>query len=212
MVSKDWQHGTRRHLKLNKVMNLTKIVSKDELRPTMCCAVLLNGYFYATDAHTGIRIKADTVPYFKVNTDHKVFDLNALKILAKGKEVLFEEDYFVITKGLIEGKFYYSGTIDKESKRFEMDSYSISKHAGDMKYPELEKILQDSVNSDSVSLPIFGINYKLLNNIGDSFIYDGHARNLKFKFTGKERAILVNPSEEHSIDQVGIIMPVMLNK
>src|SRR5690606_37596164 len=77
-------------------MNLTKILSNDELRPAMMRAVIINGYIYATNGHAGIRIKLSTVPNFHVNTDNKVLNKFQLGIISKAKEVWFEDDFFKV--------------------------------------------------------------------------------------------------------------------
>lgn len=191
-------------------MNLTKILCKDELRPAMMLAVLVDGYIYATNAHLGIRIKLDTVPGYTVKTDGKVFDKNALTILAKGKEVVFEQDYFVIKQGAFKGKHFYSGTID--SSRITMDYDSDTRHADDTKYPDLAAIIKETENAKEHELSEIGINYKFLSDISEVFVYNGSEKNVRLKFTGAHKAILVSPSSNTGVDQVGIIMPVMLRK
>lgn len=184
-------------------MNLTKILCKDELHPAMMRAVITNGYIYATNAHIGIRIKLNTVPNFHVNTDNKVLNKFQLSIIAKAKEVWFEDDYFKVKGNTVNGKFFYDGYY-KEGKLYCDDLNGFS-------WPDLESVIQGEIERKQHELPFIGINPDILKILSDSFIYDGHAKHLKLSFGQNNRAILVEASAVHHIEQIGIIMPVILN-
>lgn len=179
-------------------MNLTKTVSKDELRPALNCAVLLNGYFYATDAHVAVKIKAADV--FTVETDNKVFDLDNLKVIARAKDIIFKDEHFLASGR----KYGYAGTIDPKTRKMTMSEFSCTAYADDLTYPDIDAVID---LQSSVDLPEIGLNPTLLANLSKAFANNplGH---VKLEFAGKMKAVRVYAAGNTDIEQYGIIMPV----
>lgn len=183
-------------------MNLTKIVSTDELRPALRCAVLMNGYFYATEGHILIKIKAEDA--FTVETDYKVFDIENLKVIARSKELVFKEDFFYASGR----KYRYAGTIDPETREMRMDEFSCNRAANELEYPDIEHVLKFG---DPTELKEIGLNPVLLERLSKGFV-GCMTGSFRLKFTGQTKSVIVIPGEETGIEQFGIIMPTIISE
>lgn len=186
-------------------MNLTKIVSTDELRPAMNVAVLQNGYIYATNAHILIKIKVSD--FFKVETDMKVLDLDLIKAISKaGKtgEVKFNEDCVQILNRNGTRFYPYSGTIETNGE-MNMSKFSVSWDAHGCKYPDVESVLnltqRDCLNK-------IGIDANLIGDLTRGFAKTEDSR-VQLTFTDAKHYIKVEPRTNKG-EQYGIIMPVTL--
>lgn len=180
-------------------MNLTKVIENDSFRKEMNVAVLTNGYFYATDAHIAVKIKAsDLFPI--VEADNKVFDKEDLARIAKcvNSKVEFRKDYYTI-KGR---KFRYNGTIDPKTRIMYMSEYSVSSHCNEIKFVDIESVM----GFENASAERVALNAKFLYNISLAF-----GSELILDLTHYNRAIKVTPLNKN-IDAIGLIMPIMINK
>lgn len=182
-------------------MNLTKIVSKDELRPALNCAVLMNGYFYATECHILIKIKAEDA--FTVETDNKVFDLDNLKVIARAKDIIFKDKYFLVSGR----KYMYAGTIDPETRKITTSEFSCTPHADKLEYPDVESVLNTGKPTE---LHEIGLNPVLLDRLCKGFVGNITGA-VRLELTGKSKAIKVTPTST-GIEQYGIIMPTTISE
>lgn len=190
-------------------MNLTKIISNDELRPALNLAVLRNGYIYATDAHVAIKINAHHA-FSKVLTDNKVFDIDNLKVMAKASDIEFHEEYFVCISGRnsIYRRYRYAGVIDTETEKIKMDEFSCMYGATDCKYPDVDSVIP--ANNMEYEQNDIAINPKFLNAFNGAFV-DNYNNELKLNFTGENKAIIIYPLNNNTIEQIGLLMPIRKN-
>lgn len=185
-------------------MNLTKIVSTDNLRPTMCCAIIMNGYIYATNGYILIKVKISD--FFPLSDQgNKVLDIELIKAISKAEEsdVYFHEDHVKIKTRL----YPYSGSIDPVTRKMTMSKYSISRNADGCSYPDIESV----INKKGSPLELYrvGLDSELLSCLSRGFCGTTNKRIvLNFKGENKD-GIIVTPREGEG-DQFGLIMPVRL--
>lgn len=179
-------------VRINFVSKLHLVCGKDELRPVMSHVYFKDGYAYATDAHIIIKQKLDisfndqdTID----NLDGKFIHRDVFKELYGYEIIKAEKDHIMAHKGSIKCKFYYA----KE------DGYI---------FPNIEAVLPQG---EGVDINEIAINYKLLNTLSSAMsqVSDG----INMRFYGKTKAIKVlsNSGEYSESDQLGILMPLMIN-
>lgn len=185
-------------------MNLTKVISKDPTRQAMQLAILHKGYFVATDSHTMVVIKANTVPHFGMETDGRVFDKEALAVISKAKKVIFEEGDTFEADGV---HYPYTGDI-ADDFTISMDESRSKTKADGQRYPDYLAVIPEE---GTFELSEMRFNADILGDLQKAFA--GKVKGVKLKYSSHQenRAYRVTPigdgEDFAKIIQYGIIMP-----
>ena len=185
----------------NKVFNgsifkgIDKIVSKDDLRPTMGVAYITKGNIVSTDAHvlTKINLKffgLDEVSILKL--EGKCIDGPTLQRLGSLKTA---ERWFVNDQGfnILKGSSGKVGLI-----------YPLDNMEDIGKYPNFEAVIPTDLTEQSST----SLNAQLLLNIDKVYSSNGGVGkdNLEMRFHGRNRAITMHSSCDMFL---GLIMPLI---
>lgn len=168
-----------------------KACASDNHRPALHHAHIKDGYIYATDAHIAViqslkevhDISAEEIAIL----DGKFFSVSILKALDKCDVVIFKEDGIHVTIGKVRAVYQY----DSEPG----------------KYPDIEAVVPQPNQKEPVAR--FGINYRLLQKLGE--IMNTDTNQLALEFFGETRACVVTKANGERSEQHAIIMPVILN-
>lgn len=74
---------------------LEKSISTDAIRPELCHVHIINGYIYATDQFTLLRINANNYPNLTLNLkdgEHVALDKKMLKLMSKKDQYIISKD------------------------------------------------------------------------------------------------------------------------
>ena len=150
-------------------------------------------YAYATDAHIVVRQKLsisfsdlDTID----NLEGKYIHREVFKELFTYDIIKAESNHVMAYKGSVECKFSYT--------------------KGDgWVYPNIEAIIPTHMPA---SVDNIALNYKLLNTLSSAMTETTRGVNIKFYGANKAIKVTSNSGDYEESDQLGIIMPLMINE
>lgn len=176
-------------INFNKEVKMHKACSKDEFGPAMNNIYFKGNYAYATDGYIIVKNyieECSTLDNEQIQLlDEKMLSAKNYEAILKYDTIIISEDGIQATKGDNVAFFYFSKC--------------------DSKFPNVEKMLQDSLNKQTISIPEIGINVGFLAKLN----YALHGSNLcRLTFKGESNAIIFSSTHTSS---VGLIMIVMLN-
>lgn len=166
----------------------------DDLRPVMSNIYFENGFLYATDAHIAIK-QSLRLHQFE---DSEIEILNGKMIhrkqfmeIYKHDLIRVEEDGILCRSNGIKVKYLWSDS--------------------DNKFPSVEKVLQDSMESTEI-VPTNSIfaSVSLIAKFKDIFVFDNYGHGCELHFKKDKKAILLTPCyyDNRKADQIGLLMPV----
>lgn len=171
--------------------DLSKICSKDELRPALCLVHFSNGYAYATNGYALVRQSLSWME----------FDEDEIKVL--NNKSLTAEAFKLAKKALfIEVKEDCLIAILKNS------TVSIEYADTSLKFPDVESVINKLLKSEKKEIKHIGINPSVLFSLFSAMDFYSTAQ---LDFYGEAKGILVTDTTIDSQDQIGLVMPVMLN-
>lgn len=159
------------------------------IRPIFQYVYFENGYMYATDANVGIRAKI--APFFDGDGDLKFLEKKGISnvkfaLIYKQKRITITEQGFETADGIL----YKFDNIDK--------------------YPNLNKLIDESVSAKKGPVEKIGIDLSLANKLSKAMTqFKEGIKQFKLEFISPSKAILVTKIGQD--DCVGIVMPVMID-
>lgn len=177
-------------INFNKGLRMDLACAKDELRPIMCCIHFEDGYAYASDGHVLVKnslSECSTIP------EEQIEKLNGKNLHSNSYKELLKYDTIEISDDGIEAR--KSG--EKTFFYFFSDE--------DLKYPNAEKVLQDSLNLPSVAMSSIGLRTDKLVVMNKAL---SESSICNYQFTGATGPVLLQNVETSSI---GLIMAVPIN-
>lgn len=169
----------------NKKVQMHLACSKDELRPEMQCIFFNNGFAYATDMHILVRNRISEISGLNESEiealNGKFLHADFYKDMLKYDSIMIAEDGIECAKGNDKAFFYFS--------TFE-------------KYPNAEKVLQDALNKQTVPLPQFSFDMKLMQRLNKA-LYQSDRCTATFKGVGNP---IIFDSMDLEVSSVGLFM------
>lgn len=201
---------------MNSFPNLTKVISKDELRPALMYAYFKGGYLYATNAHIAVKLPTNLITdnEEEINTlNGKAFDIDALTLLSKSyRSMRVAEEGIVCypTKG--KSKFVrWSASLLDEEKMFYIanDEEVIDKSCSTFPTINIDAVIPTNISIPSADY--LSLNLDFLQTLKGAFI--GKADSVILAPTEKNKAVRVVPvyNGEPCYKQVAICMPLQLH-
>lgn len=172
----------------NKKVQMHLACSKDELRPEMQCIFFNNGYAYATGTRILVRNRISEISGLNESEiealNGKFLHADFYKDMLKYDSIMIAEDGIECAKGNDKAFFYFS--------TFE-------------KYPDAEKVLQDALSKQTVPLPQFSFDMKLLQRLNKS-LYQSDRCTATFK--GVANPIIFD-SMDAEVSSVGLFTTLL---
>lgn len=170
----------------NKKVQMHLACSKDNgFRPETECIFFNNGYAYATDTHILIRNRISEISGLNESEiealNGKLLHAGFYKDMLKYDSIMIAEDGIECSKGNDKAFFYFS--------TFE-------------KYPDAEKVLQDALNKQTVPLPQFSFDMKLIQRLNKA-LYQSDRCTATFKGVGNP---IIFDSMDAEVSSVGLLM------
>lgn len=175
-------------MNFNKKLRIDYACGADKLRPAMQLIHFENGYIYATNGHIAVKNKLSECSSL---SDDQIEKLNG-KNLHKD---LFKE---ILKYDIIE--------IDDNGIKAKKDNNIIYCEFTEVEYPDVESVIQKSLNAPIEQKQKIAINLKNLELLQKS-LFNGNDSVLEFK--QGNGAIIVRPKTES--ESMGIIMPLYLD-
>jgi hypothetical protein len=176
-------------------MKLDKFCSKDDLRPAMNYIQCKGGYFFATDAHIGAKVKATAIfsdAALETLGDEFYIHANEWKTLFSKPPINLEVEGSIITATLKNG--------DKRRSEY-LDADKFATRVG--RYPDLDSVLRDLITYiPEGGINQIGIDLKLAQRVNEAF--DNLVMRLEFK--GERKGILAMDTAA-KLDAIAVIMP-----
>jgi len=164
----------------------------DHIRPVLSYAHVKDGYIYATNAHILIKQKLTAVHGIDEeqasHLEGKFLHRELLKELDRYDVVQFEKDSIYATKSGVETRFKYSFF--------------------DGVFPNCDAVIPSTDKIEAVEN--IGVNHAILKEL-TSAMYKNDIPKHRLTFHGSNRGIIVTNEELSRDEELGIIMPVMLN-
>lgn len=169
----------------NKKVQMHLACSKDDgMHPGTECVFFNNGYAYATDTHILVRNRISEISGLDESEiaalDGKFLHADFYKDMLKYDSIMIAEDGIECSKGNDKAFFYFS--------TFE-------------KYPDAEKVLQDALNKQTVPLPQFSFDMKLMQRLNKA-LYQSDSCTATFKGVGNP---IVFDSMGAEVSSVGLL-------
>lgn len=169
----------------DKKVQMHLACAKDDLRPEMQCIFFNNGYAYATDTHILVRNRIAEISGLNESEidalNGKFLHADFYKDMLKYDSIMIAEDGIECAKGNDKAFFYFS--------TFE-------------KYPDAEKVLQYALNKQTVPLPQFSFDMKLLQRLNKA-LYKSDSCTATFKGVGNP---VVFDSMDSEVGSVGLFV------
>lgn len=169
----------------DKKVQMHLACSKDELCPKLQCIFFNNGYAYATDTHILVRNRISEISGLNESEiealNGKFLHADFYKDMLKYDSIMIAEDGIECSKGNDKAFFYFS--------TFE-------------KYPDAEKVLQDALNKQTVPLPQFSFDMKLIQRLNKA-LYQSDSCIATFKGVGNP---IIFDSMDAEVSSVGLFM------
>lgn len=169
----------------NKKVQMHLACSKDESHPVMQCIFFNNGFAYATDTHTLVRNRISEISGLNEAEiealNGKFLHADFYKDMLKYDSIMIAEDGIECAKGNDKAFFYFS--------TFE-------------KYPDAEKVLQNALNKQTVPLPQFSFDMKLIQRLNKA-LYQSDSCTATFKGVGNP---IIFDSMDEEVSSVGLFM------
>lgn len=170
----------------NKKVQMNLACSKDnDFRPETECVFFNNGYAYATDTHVLVRNRIAEISGLNESEiealNGKFLHADFYKDMLKYDSIMIAEDGIECAKGNDKAFFYFS--------TFE-------------KYPDAENCLQNALNKQTVPLPQFSFDMKLIQRLNKA-LYQSDSCTATFKGIGNP---IVFDSMDSEVSSVGLIM------
>lgn len=181
--------GTNAITESNFKSDLSKVVSKDKLRPSMTVVRFQDGYAYATDAHCLIRQSLSWMGFTEGEIsmlNGKSLDMEAFKFVRASKLIQVHETHI---------SCFRNGT------KFNVE-YSI--HPAN-KFPEYEAVIPKGEPSEIGKI---SFTKKNMINLLSAMFFE---KNPIFEFYGQHKAVVVYDEQIPKYNQIAIIMPCMIN-
>lgn len=173
----------------SKKVQMHLACSTDELRPAMNCIYFKDGFAYATDGHILVKNRITEFSGLEeaeiTALDGKMLYRDFYRDMLKYDSLLIAEDGIECHKGTDKAFFYFSV------------------FSSDVKYPNAEKVLQEALNKQTVPLPQFSFDIKLMMRLNKA-LYECNRCTATFK--GTNQPILFD-SMNDEVSSVGLIMP-----
>jgi hypothetical protein len=169
--------------------DLSKVVSKDELRPALTVVKFQNGFAYATDSHCLVKQSLKWMDFTDEDIallEGKALDIKAFKFVRKAKVIEVCEKHISV---FIDGTKYNV-------------EYSIH---STLKYPEADAVIP---LKETVSVEMMSITKTNLINLLSAMSFE---TNPIFEFHGAIHAVVVYDRIIGRENQIGIVMPCMIN-
>lgn len=168
----------------DKKVQMHLACSKDELRPKMQCIFFNNGYAYATDTHILVRNRISEISGLNESEiealNGKFLHADFYKDMLKYDSIMIAEDGIECARGNDKAFFYFS--------IFE-------------KYPDAEKVLQNALNKQTVPLPQFSFDMKLIQQLNKA-LYQSDKCTATFKGVGNP---VVFDSMDSEVSSIGLL-------
>lgn len=170
----------------NKKVQMHLACSKnDGFRPETECIFFNNGFAYATDTHILVRNRISEISGLNESEiealNGKLLHADFYKDMLKYDSIMIAEDGIECAKGNDKAFFYFS--------TFE-------------KYPDAEKVLQDALNKQTVPLPQFSFDMKLMQRLNKA-LYQSDSCTATFKGVGNP---IIFDSMDEEVSSVGLFM------
>lgn len=162
--------------------------SKDEpMRPETECIFFNNGYAYATDRRILVRNRISEISGLNESEiealNGKFLHAAFYKDMLKYDSIMIAEDGIECSKGNDKAFFYFS--------KFE-------------KFPDAEYALQDALNKQTVPLPQFSFDMKLIQRLNKA-LYRSDLCTATFKGVGNP---IIFDSMDSEVNSIGLFMPL----
>lgn len=169
----------------NKKVQMHLACSTDGFRPELQCVFFNNGYAYASDAHILVRNRISEISGLNESEiealNGKCLRADFYKDMLKYDSIMIAEDGIECAKDNDKAFFYFS--------KFE-------------KYPDAEKVLQDALNKQTVPLPQFSFDMKLIQRLNKA-LYRSDSCTATFKGVGNP---VIFDSMDEDVSSVGLFM------
>ncbi len=169
----------------DKKVQMHLACSVDDFRPETQCIFFNNGYAYATDTHILVRNRISEISGLNESEiealNGKLLHADFYKDMLKYDSIMIAEDGIECAKGNDKAFFYFS--------TFE-------------KYPDAEKVLQDALNKQTVPLPQFSFDMKLMQRLNKA-LYQSDSCTATFKGVGNP---IIFDSMDEEVSSVGLFM------
>lgn len=171
----------------NKKVQMHLACAKNEdFRKELECIYFNNGFAYATNQKILVRNRTSEISGLNEAEiealNGKFLHADFYKDMLKYDNIMIAEDGIECTKGNDKVFFYFS--------TFE-------------KYPSAERVLQDALNKQTVSMPQVSFDMKLMQKLNKA-LYESDSCTATFKGTGNP---IVFDSMKEDVSSVGLIMP-----
>lgn len=172
----------------DKKVQMHLACSKDNVfRRETECIFFNNGYTYATDTRILVRNRISEISGLNESEiealNGKFLHADFYKDMLKYDSIMIAEDGIECSKGNDKAFFYFS--------TFE-------------KYPDAEKVLQDALNKQTVPLPQFSFDMKLIQRLNKA-LYQSDSCTATFKGVGNP---IIFDSMDAEVSSVGLFMPL----
>lgn len=172
----------------DKKVQMHLACSKDNVsRRETECIFFNNGYTYATDTRILVRNRISEISGLNESEiealNGKFLHADFYKDMLKYDSIMIAEDGIECSKGNDKAFFYFS--------TFE-------------KYPDAEKVLQDALNKQTVPLPQFSFDMKLIQRLNKA-LYKSDSCTATFKGVGNP---IIFDSMDAEVSSVGLFMPL----
>ena len=172
----------------NKDVKMQCACSNDTLRPAMSCIYFKDGFAYASDAYILVKNslqECSTISAAQIELlNDKYLPAKSYANILKYDDIIISEDGIEAIKDGNKVFFYF---------------------AKDLKFPDAEKVIQESLNKPKVQSFEVGLNIDMLIKLNKALC---GAEKCKLQFTGEGSAVILQSMEQSS---VGIIMPIIIN-
>ena len=169
----------------DKKVQMHLACSKDDFCPETQCIFFNNGYAYATDTHILVRNRISEISGLNESEiealNGKFLHADFYKDMLKYDSIMIAEDGIECSKGNDKAFFYFS--------TFE-------------KYPDAEKVLQDALNKQTVPLPQFSFDMKLIQRLNKA-LYQSDSCTATFKGVGNP---IIFDSMDAEVSSVGLFL------
>lgn len=169
----------------DKKVQMHLACSKDDFRPETQCIFFNNGYAYATDTHILVRNRISEISGLNESEiealNGKFLHADFYKDMLKYDSIMIAEDGIECSRGNDKAFFYFS--------TFE-------------KYPDAEKVLQDALNKQTVPLPQFSFDMKLIQRLNKA-LYQSDSCTATFK--GVNNPVIFD-SMDADVSSVGLLV------
>lgn len=164
---------------------------KDSIRKEMTCIYFKDGFAYATDGSILVKNRISEISTFdeaEISAlNGKMLPAEHYKDILKYDECLISEEGIEATKGDDRAFFYF-------------------KNPGDGSYPDADRVLQGTLNLQTVPMLEIAFNIKLIDRMAQGLSNFDQCKAM-FKGAGKP---IVFQSIEKDVSSVGLLMPIYL--